>query len=77
MVSGIFVTEEYLDQVSRKSGDLMSQNNEADFQDRWRCLYQCVIEMQCEICRKVFKLTHKQCRVEDFLHDKDIQHYVH
>ena len=40
----------------------------------------CVCIQRCYgrvISRKVSKLTHEQCRVEDFLYDRDVQHYGH
>ena len=71
------MAEEYQDCISKKSKDVNGRNNEADFQDCWRKQLSIAIE-SCNsrvILKKLSKLHN--CNFDDYVYDRDIQHYVH
>ena len=71
------MAEDYLDRISKISKDANGKSNETDFRDRWRKELSLVVQ-SCN-SRMIFKELSKlsKCNFDDFLHDKDVQHFVH
>ena len=59
------------------SKDANGKISETDFRDRWRKQLSAVVQ-SCKsrvILKKLSKLS--KCNFDDFLYDKDVQHFVH
>ena len=71
------MAEGYLDKISKLSKDANGKSSETDFRDRWRKQL-CIVVQSCNshvIFKKLLKLS--KCNFDDFLYDKDVQHFVH
>ena len=67
------MAEDYLDKISNANGKC----SETGFRDRWRKQLSVVVQ-SCNsrvISTKLSKLS--KCNFDDFLYDKDVQHFVH
>ena len=71
------MAEDYLDKISKMSKDANGHNSKTDFRDRWRKQLSVVVQ-SCN-SRVTFKMLSKlsKCNFDDFLYDKDVQHFVH
>ena len=72
------MAEDYLNKISKISKkDANGKSSETDFGDRWRKQLSVVVQ-SCNsrvIFKKLLKLS--KCNFDDFLYDKDVQHFVH
>ena len=71
------MAEDYLDKISKISKDANGKSSETDFRDRWR--KQLPVVVQSYNSRVIFKKLSKlsKCNFDDFLYDKDVQHFIH
>ena len=71
------IAEDHLDKISKISKDANGKISETDFRDRWRNQLSVVVQ-SCN-SRVIFKTLSKlsTCKFDDFLYDKDVQHFVH
>ena len=71
------MAEDYLNKISKISKDANGKSSETDFRDRWRKQLSVVVQ-SCNsrvIFYKLSKLS--KCNFDDFLYNKDVQHFVH
>ena len=71
------MAEDYLDKMSKISNYANGKSSETEFRDRWRKQLSIVVQ-SCNsrvIFKKFCKLS--KCNFDDFLYDKDVQHFVH